>query len=141
LAYILTDIGEEWYTKTNLDSASVTFSLYNDGTDNVGDGNDIADIQTEPSGSNYSRISNTVSAVKLSGDWGFDNDNDVILDVSDSSQTVDGVLMLATFTSSETGDSSATQHLVATAQLSQTTDLSQVDELQISAGEAGVTVN
>jgi hypothetical protein len=141
LAYILTDIGEEWYTKTNLDSASVTFSLYNDGTDAISDGDDIAAVTTEPSGASYSRLSDTVSAVKLSGDWGFDNDNDVILDVSDSSQTVDGVLMLATFTSSETGDSSATQHLVATAQLSQTTDLSQVDELQISAGEAGVTVN
>jgi hypothetical protein len=140
MSYILTDLGEEWYTETAVGGVTVTFTLYNDSNDNVSDGDDIAAI-TEPSGGSYTRESSTISVVKSGGDWGFQNDSQMTFNTSDSSLTVDGAAFIVSFQADETSDGSATNHLVATAQLSQSRDLSQVDELVVSAGEATVTVN
>lgn len=142
MSYILNDIGEEWYTETAINGSTVIVGLYNDGTDAITDTDDLAAITTEPSGSNYARQSDTVTVADISGDWGFQNDNQITFNTSDSSQTVDGAFMVVNFDSDEAGDGgTATDHLVATAQLSQSRDLSQVDELNISANELGVRVN
>jgi len=140
MSFILTDLGEEWYTKTNADGATLTLGLYNDGTDAISDTDDVAAITTEPSGSAYARQSTAVSAADLSGDWGFDNDNQEQFDTSDSTQTVDGYFLIATFQASDTGDGSAQDHLIATGALSQSRNLSDIDTLKISAGGIGVKV-
>lgn len=142
MAYILTDIGEEWYTETALNGVTVTVGLYNDTTDTIADTNDLAAITTEPTGASYARQSDTVTVADISGDWGFDNDTKITFDTSDSSQTVDSAFFVINFDSDEAGDAGTpADHLVATAALTQSRDLSQVDELNISAGELGVTVN
>lgn len=141
MSYILTDIGEEWYAETAIDGATVTFGLYNDGTDSISDGDDLSTITTEPSDGNYVRQSNAVTLSKINGDWGFSNSAQVIFDTQNTTGTVDGAFMVVNFASDETGDSSANDHLIATGQLSQSRDLSQVDEFQISTNEIGVTLN
>lgn len=141
MSYILTDLGEEWYTETAINGATVTFGLYNDSTDTISDTDDLSAITSEPTGSAYNRISDTVSVADISGDWGFQNDSLMTFDVSDSSQTVDGAFMVVNFQADDTSDGSPTDHLVATAELSQSRDLSQIDEFDIQANEAGVTVN
>lgn len=141
MSYILTDIGEEWYTETAINGSSVDVGLYNDSTDAVADTDDLP-LSTEPTGASYARQTDTVSVADISGNWGFQNDTLITFDTSDSSQTVDGAFMVINFDSDEAGDAGTpADHLIATAQLSQSRDLSQVDELEISAGELGVTVN
>lgn len=139
---LLTDLGEEWYGETDISGvASVTLGLYNDSTDAISDTNDLSDISTEPSGASYARQTMEISFEDLSGDWGFDNDNQESFDTSDSSQTVDSYFLVANFQADDTSDGSATDHLIATGALSQSYDLSNVDTLNISAGTAGVTVS
>ena len=142
MASILTDLGEEWMIKNNLDTASVDVGLYNDSTDSISDSNDVSDITTEPSDGNYSRQADeAVSASDISGDWGIDNDGTVTFDVSGTTGDVDSYFFVANFQAEDTGDGSATDHLVVTGSLSQSYALSNLDTLEISAGTAGVTVN
>lgn len=141
MTFILTDLGEEWYAKNNVDSATLDTGLYNDGTDAIADGDDLAAITTEPAGAAYARQATAVSAADLSGDWGFDNDSQEQWDTSDSNQTVDGYFLVANFTAVDTGDSTATDHLIATGALSQSRNLSDIDTLKISAGGIGVKVS
>lgn len=142
MASILTDLGEEWMITNNLDSASVDVGLYDDSTDSISDTDDVADITTEPSDGNYTRQSGIdVSASDISGDWGIDNDGTVTFDVSGTTGDVDSYFFVVNFQANDTGDSSATDHLVVTGSLSQSYALSNLDTLEISAGTAGVTVN
>lgn len=142
MASILTDLGEEWMITNNLDSASVDVGLYDDSTDSISDTDDVADITTEPSDGNYTRQSAVdVSASDISGDWGIDNDGTVTFDVSGTTGDVDSYFFVVNFQANDTGDSSATDHLVVTGSLSQSYALSNLDTLEISAGTAGVTVN
>jgi hypothetical protein len=142
MAAILTDLGEEWMVKTNLDSESVDIGLYNDSTDSIGDSDDVGAITTEPSDGNYTRqTGESLSAADISGDWGVDNDNTVSFDVTNTTGTVDSYFFVANFQADDTGDGSANDHLVVTGSLSQSYDLSNVDQLDISSGTAGVTVN
>jgi len=142
MAAILTDLGEEWMITTNLDAATVDVGLYDDSTDGIVDTNDLADITTEPSDGNYSRqAGEAVSASDVSGDWGIDNDGTITFDVSGTTGTVDSYFFVANFQADDTGDGSATDHLVLTGSLSQSYDLSNLDTLEISAGTSGVTVN
>ena len=141
MSFILTDLGEEWYAKNNVDTATLPVGLYNDATDGINDTNDLSAITTEPSGAAYGRQSAAVSAADLSGDWGFDNDAELSFDTSDSTQTVDGYFFVATFQASDTGDSTNQDHLIATGALSQSRNLSDIDTLKISAGGIGVKVN
>lgn len=141
MAYVLTNIGEEWYTETALDGASISVGLYNDSNDSVAVGNDLSDI-TEPGGSDYSRQSDTVTVLSISGDWGFDNDSTLSFNVGDASMTIDSVAIVASFDSDEAGDGgTATNHLIGTSGLSQSHDLSQVNSLDIVAGEVGITIS
>jgi hypothetical protein len=142
MAPILTDLGEEWLIRNNLDGATVSVGLYNDATDSISDSDDLSEINTEPSDGNYSRINSvSVSASDISGDWGIDNDNVVSFNVSLTTGTVDSYFFVANFQANDTGDSSPQDHLVLTGSLSQSYELSNVDTLEVNANTAGVTVN
>lgn len=141
MSFILTDLGEEYYAKNDVGAADLDTGLYEDNTDTIGDTDDLAAISTEPGGSAYARQNTPVTVADLSGDWGFDNDNEESFDTSDSSQSVDGYFFVANFQASDTGDSSANDHLIATGALSQSRNLSDIDTLKISAGGIGVKVD
>lgn len=142
MASILTDYGEEWMIKTNLDTASVDVGLYNDSTDSIADPDGLSSITTEPGDGNYIRQADiSVSASDFSGNWGVDNDAKVTFDVTDTTGDVDSYFFVANFTSDDAGDGSATDHLVLTGSLSQSYALGNVDTLEISANTAGVSVN
>jgi hypothetical protein len=142
MASILTDLGEEYMIKNNLDSASFDVGLYNDSTDAISDSDDLASITTEPSDGNYTRQSSiAMGASDISGDWGVDNDSQISFDVTNTTGTVDSYFFVANFQAEDTADGSSTDHLIVTGSLSQSYDLSNVDTLDISAGTAGVTVS
>lgn len=142
MASILTDLGEEYLIKNNLDGSTVNVGLYNDSTDAISDTDDVDAINTEPSDGNYLRQSNvTIEQADLSGDHGVDNTNKITFDVSGTSGDVDSYFFTVSFEAEDTGDSSAQEHLILTGSLSQTYALSNVDTLEISANTAGVTVN
>jgi hypothetical protein len=141
MPFIVTDVGEEYVSRTDLDGVTLTIGLYNESTDTIFDANDIGAITTEPTGSTYSRQSSTFSSTKIGGDWGIENDTKLRFDVSDSSQTVDAVFYTATFQSVEAGDSSPQTHCIATAELTQTRNLSQLDLLDIAASDITLTVD
>jgi len=140
MSHILTDLGEEWTLETALEGVSVTIGLYNDGTDAIGDTDDLGAITTEPSDGNYARQSASLTLADESGDWAAETSSDVSFDTTDTTGTVDGYFIVANFTADDTGDSGANDHLVATGALSQDRDLSQIDTLTISAGSMGFSV-
>jgi hypothetical protein len=142
MAAILTDLGEEWMIKNDLDSVTVDVGLYNDSTDSIADADDIGDITTEPNDGNYSRQTGVaVSASDISSDWGVDNDSNITFDVTDTTGTVDSYFFVYSFQADDTGDGSPQDHLVLTGSLSQSYDLSNLDTLEISAGTSGVSVD
>lgn len=142
MARILTDLGEEWMNKFDISASTPDVGLYNDSTDGISDANDLADITTEPTSGNYSRqASISVSAADISGDWGIYNDNSISFDVTNTTEDVDSYFFVINFQATDTGDGSATDHLVLTGALSQTYDLSNVDTLTISSQTSGVTVD
>lgn len=141
MAAILTDLGEEYLVKNNLDTSSVDVGLYNDASDSVSDGDDLP-LSSEPSDGNYTRQSGeTLSATDISGDWGADNDNVITFDVTNTTGTVDSYFFVANFQAVDTGDGSSTDHLILTGSLSQSYDLSNLDTLKISAGTSGLRVD
>lgn len=141
MGYVLTNIGEEWYTETAINGSTVIYALYNDTNDSIAVTDDVSAI-TEPSGTDYSRQSDTVSVSDMGGDWGFDNDNTVTFAVGDASMTVDSIAMIVNFDSDHAGDGGTeTDHLIATAALDQSYDLSQSNEVNIVSGEATVTIS
>lgn len=133
---ILTNIGEEWVVENNIDGVSVTVGLYNDSTDALSDTSTLSDITTEPGGASYARQSSVVSTLQISGDFGFDNDSDLVFDTSDSSQTVDAGFYVVNFQSDTVaGDGSAQDHLVVATDLGSTRNLSDIDQLTVKAGD------
>ncbi len=138
---LLTDLGEEYLYKNDLQGVSLDIGLYDDSTDGIGDTNDIADITTEPSGSAYARQTDTFSVADISGDWGIQNDSTVTFDVSDSSTTVDTGFLVVNFQAEDTGDSSANDHLFAVGALSQSRDLSQIDQIEFDPADITVTTS
>lgn len=142
MANLLTNVGEEWIVESNPDGATIIASVFNNGTDNVGEASDVADITSEPSGAGFARQSVTVTTKQISGNFGFDTDTEISFDVSDSTATVDHGLFIVSFVSDTVaGDGSTTEHLIGVDALSQSRDLSQIDTLKISAGDLGLTLN
>jgi hypothetical protein len=142
MASILTDLGEEFLIKNNLDGATVDVGLYDDSTDAIGDTDDLAAITTEPSAGNYTRQDGIlIEQGDFAGNHGVDNTNKISFDVSGTSGDVDSYFFEVTFQAEDTGDSSPQEHLILTGSLSQTYALSNVDTLEISANTAGVSVN
>lgn len=141
MSAILTKVGEEWLIKTNADAASLDVGLYNDGTDAIGDGDDLAQITTEPGDGNYARQTGVAFSASASGtDWQFDNDAQVSYDVANTTGSVDSYFIVANFLSAEAGDSVAQDHLIATGALSQSRDLTQIDTLNLAAGSVGASL-
>jgi hypothetical protein len=140
---IITDLGEEQLIKNGYDALTVTVGVYNDSTDNVTESDDLAAITSEPSNTNYSTASVTFTASDLSGDWGVDNDSQFTFDFSDqtSSQNIDTFYIQYNFQAVDTGDGSATDHLIATAGMTQTRDIGSIDSLDVAAGDLSITVS
>lgn len=139
---LLTNVGEEYIVENGANGETVKVGLYEDATDTLGETSTLSDITTEPSGGSYSRQSDTVTTAQISGDFGFDNDNLISFDTSDSSQSVDAAFIVINFQSDTVaGDGSANDNLVAAGDLSQTRNLSDVDTLEIAAGDLEITVN
>jgi len=133
---LITNIGEEYLYENNANGETVTVGLYEDATDSLGETDNLSAITTEPTGSAYSRQSDTVTTRINAGEFGFDNDGQISFDTSDSTQTVDAVFIVVNFQSdSVAGDGSATDNLVAAGDLSQSRDLSSVDTLTIAAND------
>jgi hypothetical protein len=142
MASILTDLGEEFLIKNNLDGATVDVGLYDDSTDAIGDTDDLAAITTEPSTGNYTRQDGIlIEQGDFAGNHGVDNTNKITFDVSGTDGDVDSYFFEVTFQAEDTGDSSPQEHLILTGSLSQNYALSNVDTLEISANTAGVSVN
>lgn len=143
MAALLTDLGEEYVLETALSGVTLTVGLYNDSTDSITDTEDLADITTEPSDGNYARQSGVTFDLSDngSGDWQLDNDNQISFDVTNTTGTVDSYFIVANFQADDTGDGSATDHLIATGSLSQSRDLSQIDTLNLSAGTVGFSIS
>lgn len=139
---LLTNVGEEWYTENNVNGATVFVGLYNDTTDSLGETSVIGDITTIPGGASYSRQSDTVTTLQISGNFGFDNDSQISFDTSDSTQTVDAAYIVVNFESDTVaGDSGASDNLVAAGDLSQSRNLSDIDTLNIAAGDLEITID
>jgi len=144
------DTGEEFAVKDlfRIDlltkPASVSIGLYNDATDALSDTSDIGDITTEPTGGSFSRQSASFDSADFTVQ---DNANgnfeaviaDQTFDTSDSSQDVDAYFVVVNFQSSDTGDTSANDHLYFTGPLDQTYDLNSVDQFTLSGAGLEVT--
>jgi hypothetical protein len=141
---LLTNIGEEYMVDESPDSNSHDVGLYLDTTDGLSDTSTLSAITTEPTNTNYSRQTSTVTTAQLSGDYGWDNDSQLSFDFSDqsSSQNVDAAFEVVNFASSvAVPPSPATDHLIDNPALSQTRDIGSIDTLDIAAGDLEVTVN
>lgn len=137
-----TDIGEEYVVGRDPDGDTLTFILFDNETDNVGETGDIADVTTEPDGADYERQSSTVSTAQLAGsgggDYGIETDATFEFDVTDATTHVDSIGYLATFESEVAGDSSPTEHLIAVDALAARYDLGDAatpDKFEFLAGE------
>lgn len=125
---LTTDFGEEWWVKTDLTTVTVTVALYNQSTDGLGETSDVGDITSEPTGASYARQSSTVSYNSFGdGTRGYENDNTLTFDTSDSTETVDHAAFIA-------DDSGSTTRLMAIAPLNDTRDLSNFSEITIEPG-------
>jgi len=133
---LLVNIGEEYVITKNVDGATLEVGLYNDSTDNIGEGNNLAAITSEPTNGNYSVQSSAFSASNISGNWGVENDAKLSFDFSDTqddTMEVDTAFVQATFDSTEAGSNST--HLIANPSLSQTRKVGSIDTLEIAAGD------
>ena len=140
MAAHLTDIGEEYVIKNDVRGA-VTVLLFNDTTDAATDAFDLADVTSEPADGNYARQTANFVATNPSGNWQVANDADLVFDVGNTTGSVDAYAVVATFTSEEAGDGSATQHIIVTGALSLTRDLTQIDTLTLSTGGVGFSLD
>lgn len=120
---------------------TLNVGLFNDSTDALSDGSNVADISTEPSGGAYARQSASLDSSDFTnadsgGDWQTTIANQTF-DTSDSNQDVDAYFITVNYNSDDAG--SDAEHLFWTGQLDQTYDLNSVDSLTLSG--AGLKVN
>lgn len=152
MAHITTNYGEEYFTSNGFDSGATawTVGVYDDASvgttgNAIADADDLAAITTEPGGAAYARQTTTFSLIDFDGDAtglmdATASDNALSFDVSDSTGAVDSWFLVINFAA--TGDGgTATDHLVATGALSKEYDLSNVDQLDLNAGGAGVSLD
>lgn len=127
----------EFFTEDLQKPASLDIGLYDDSTDNLADSDDIGAIATEPTGASYARASVSFGTVDMTAqdngsDWEVDF-VDQTFDASDSSQSVDSYFVVINFTSNDTGDGSATDHLLFTGSLDQSYNLSNFDTATLTS--------
>lgn len=140
----LHDTGEEFildylFADSVTKPASLTIGLFNDGTDQLLDSADIADITTEPETGNYARQTinfdgslDGFDTADNAGTWEATNHDTVVFDVQVTSETVDSYFVLVNFQSDDKGDTAAENHLFWTGDLEQSRDLSQIDTLNLN---------
>jgi hypothetical protein len=140
---ILTDLGEEYWTKHDATAATFIVGVYNDATDGISDGDDVGAITTEPTNGNYSRQSTGVVAFD-DGNWGVESNTAIQFDFSDqtTSEVVDTAFVVVNLAAVDTNDGgSNADHLVATAALTQDRDIGSIDTLEIAAGDLSVQLD
>ena len=128
----LHNCGEEWMLKETFGDGSsastVSIGLYNT-VDNLSDGDNVTSINSEPSGSGYSRQSATLGSdftlSNVGGNWQAEA-NDVVFDTDDSTEDVDGYFVTVVFESDEAGDTSPSENLVFSGDLDKQYDLDSV---------------
>jgi len=152
MAEVLTDIGEEFILDAYKNSgATLIIGLYADadgpdggsitGAVSIGDGDDLAAVTSEPSGS-YSRVNEDIAntTIDLSG---ADAEIDIPqqdITVTDATETVNAYFVGINFDSDEAGDGgSPVDHLIHTGFLSSSRDLTDTDKFELT--EAGGTLN
>lgn len=109
-------------------ASTVSIGLYNT-VDNLSDGDNVTSINSEPSGSGYSRQSATLGSdftlSNVGGNWQAEA-NDVVFDTDDSTEDVDGYFVTVVFESDEAGDTSPSENLVFSGDLDKQYDLDSV---------------
>lgn len=137
----LHDTGEEYLIKNGADGDVFRVGLYNTGS--LSDSDSYAAVNSEPSGSNYQLQSQAFSAEDVSTNWQVNNDSTITFDTSNSSETVDGYIIVKNFASSDTGTTD--DHLIASGNLSQSFNLddgqTNIEQLDINEGTAGISIN
>jgi hypothetical protein len=122
MANVLTNFGEEWIQRNawgDLDSTEVEVLLYNDGTDNIQETDDIGAITSELTGSSYARqtvqVPSGINFQVVSGAVQVDFDG-IAPDLSDDTGEVfDATAIIDDFQATQfANDSSPTEHLLAT---------------------------
>jgi len=140
---LLVNLGEELVIKGGIDGITVNVGLYDENTDDLGEGSDLGAISSEPGNANYATQSVTLTASDLAGNWGVDNDSQIEFDFTDTQtrKDVDTAYISYTFQASDTSDSSAQEHLIANPSLSQYRDVGSIDYFQVSAGDLQITLD
>jgi len=137
----LTDFGEEFIVRKNVDGSFFVVGLYNDGVDSLSDDDDIDSITTEPDSETYIRKDGvSLSLVYDSGSWKLDNDSKVTFDVSGEFVDVDSYFFVNSFQSLRSDDVGLEEHLILGGSLSQVHDLSNFDTLKLDSNSVGVRV-
>jgi len=141
MSYILTDYGEEYFQRTATgdltESTTWEVGIYNDTTDAIAEGDDVAAITSEPGNTNYARQSVTASNFTFAqsgGDIVFDVPN-VTFDLTDnsSSNDFDSWFIIIPYTATVvSSDGSDTDHLVLTGALSTSYTGSSTGNLQVN---------
>ncbi|WP_153953042.1 hypothetical protein [Halosegnis longus] len=144
----LHDTGEEalldaFFEESLSKPSSVSITLFNDSTDALTDSSDLGDISTEPTGSAFARQTASFGTTDFSnqdnsGDWETII-ADKTFDTSDSNQSVDSYAVIISFTSDDTGDSSANEHLLFTGSLNQSYNLGDIDTFTLSGSGISLT--
>jgi len=96
-------------------NTNFNIGLYNT-IDNLDSDDDVRNISTEPTGSNYQRVTASFSGEDKGGNWEMNNDSFIIFDTSDSSRIIDGYFITKVFQSVDKGDSSPQEHLIASSE-------------------------
>lgn len=147
---LLFNIGEEFIVDESPNGNTMTVGVYDDSTDGLSESFNLTNgaPSTEPSNTNYSRQTDTVTTAQLSGDYGFDNDNSISFDFSDVSsgdsaeETLDTTLLIFNFQSDTVGgQGSANDNAVANPAMDTTHATGDIDSLDYSSGSISVTLN
>jgi len=126
----LFNLGEEFTTKHDWRNTDIELGLYNDSADSLADSADVGDISTEPTDGNYTRQTVTITDAevqKINGNWGWQVT--VTFDVTDTTGDIDAGFCVTPFETEETGDTSATDHLIFAKYADSTLTLDGYDEI------------
>lgn len=134
-----TDFAEEWFSTRDVSGEEITFALYDQSSDSLGETSDEPDITTEPDGEDYTRQSDTVATAQIDGsgatDFGWETQNLIEFLVEDATAEVDAVAMIVSFTSEITEDTEDTPHLIGFDNLDAgRVDLTDQESVQFEAG-------
>lgn len=137
---IIRDFFEESVDKPN----SVSIGLFSDAASTLEDGDDVENLEEEPSGAEYGPETLAFGQTDFTaesnnqGNWQVVF-TDITFDVSDSEEDVDAYYVSISFESEETNDDNPQEHLLFTGDLDQTYDLTAIDSFTLSG--AGLEID